>query len=132
MEAEDSASVDGRQWDRGQAIKRRRLAAGIKSLREFGRETGVSRGTVIRAEDGFASDGTYERLESWLDRFEEETGDDVPTTPEPEQMEVTIEGDLGPRVTRITTKYPVDNPELLERIVAAVIRGSEASDHPEG
>lgn len=66
---------------RGHAIKARRLAHGIKSVHELARKSGVSREAVTAAERGDASKETYERLEAWLDRFDEETGSDVPADP---------------------------------------------------
>lgn len=64
---------------RGHAIKRRRLAFGITSQDEFAKATGVSRGAIQRAEAGDPTtrDSTYVRLESWLDKFAEETGSEA-------------------------------------------------------
>ena len=113
--AEDSPSVDS-QWERGQAIQRRRLAAGIKSLREFADATGVSRNAITAAEDGHGSKATYERLEAWLDRFDEETGADEPSF---EQIEFTVEGDFG---VKVTVKGPIKDRAALEDSVANIIR----------
>jgi hypothetical protein len=64
------------QWIRGQEIKRRRLAVGIKSLREFAEATGVSRNAITAAEDGHGSKSTNEPLEARHNWFDDETGND--------------------------------------------------------
>jgi transcriptional regulator with XRE-family HTH domain len=114
------------QWIRGQEIKRRRLAVGIKSLREFAEATGVSRNAITAAEDGHGSKATYERLEAWLDGFDVETGNDEPPL---EHIEFLIEG----KGVRVTVRGPVADREALKRDVADIvrtIRDDEASDPP--
>lgn len=107
----DSASVNG-QWARGQEIKRRRLAAGIKSLREFSDATGVSRNAITSAEDGHGSKATYERLEAWLAGFDEEVGDE----PDDSQL-VTVEvGDI-----RVTFPASTADPAGVAEQVAAIV-----------
>jgi len=53
------------------------MANGLRSVREFAERTGLSREAVTKAERGEASEGTYQRLEAWLDAFDEEVGDDT-------------------------------------------------------
>lgn len=65
---------------RGHTIKERRLALGFKSLREFAEKSGIDREALSKAERGQGSSGTYDRVEAWLSRFEEETGHDEPST----------------------------------------------------
>lgn len=112
----DSPPVDS-EWERGQAIKARRLAAGIKSLREFARATGVARNAITAAEDGHGSKATYERLEAWLDRFDEETGNDAPPL-ELEQLTFVVEG----RDVTVTVRGPIMDREALKADVADIIR----------
>jgi hypothetical protein len=116
----DSSDVNG-DWERGRAINRRRLTLGIKSLREFVEASGVSRKAITAAEDGHGSKATYERLEAWLDRMEEEMGMDVPSeppTPVIDQMEVVIEG----RDVTVTVKAPITDPDALEEMAARIMR----------
>lgn len=104
---------------RGQAIKNRRLALGIKSLREFHEKTGVSREAITAAEAGEASRSTYERLETWLDSFDEETGGAADT--EGQYVEFTLHGLYGAR--DVTVKGPVANMAELEQMVNRLLRG---------
>jgi transcriptional regulator with XRE-family HTH domain len=123
---EDSVDVNG-DWARGQEIKRRRLKAGIKSLREFAEATGVSRNAITAAEDGHGSAGTYDRLEAWLDRFDEETGSDMPAEPSLEQLTFTVEG----QEVTVTVRGPVADREQLKRDAAELflkIRESSPED----
>jgi transcriptional regulator with XRE-family HTH domain len=122
---EDSVSVN-KHWERGQAIKRRRLAAGITSLRDFNEATGVSRNAITAAEDGHGSKATYERLEAWLDRFDEETGTDAPDA-EGETVTFTIEGDFG---VKVTVKGPIRDRQELEASVSNIIRSIRESSPP--
>jgi transcriptional regulator with XRE-family HTH domain len=115
--AEDSSPVNG-EWERGQAIKRRRLAAGIKSLREFSKATGVARAAITAAEDGHGSKGTYERLEAWLDEFDDATGDDVHGLLGIEQMTLTVEG----QEITVTVRGPITDREGLKRDAADLWR----------
>lgn len=126
--AEDSPLVNG-EWARGQEIKRRRLAVGIKSLREFSEATGVSRNAITAAEDGHGSTATYERLEAWLGRFDEEIGNDEPA--DVEQMEVTVDSEG----VRVTVKAPVTDPEALRSSVVSLwrsIREQRRDESPPG
>lgn len=100
---------------RGEAIKRRRLAMGIKSVREFSEATGVDRGALSKAEAGQASEGTYERVESWLDRMEHETGHDEPSGP----LRFTLHDVFG--VGEIIVEGPSDRPDELVQAVAKLL-----------
>jgi len=102
---------------RGHSIKARRLALGIKSLREFAERTGVDRQAVTKAESGHGSESTYERLEAWLDRFEEETGNDVPGD---DYIEFRLSGVFG--VDSIVARAPVKNVAELEQSIARLVR----------
>lgn len=103
---------------RGVAIKRRRLALGIKSVNEFAKVTGIDRGAVTRAESGTASEGTLDRLEAWLDDIEQETGHDEPTA-EPEPLRITMRGVYG--IEEVVVEGPVDHPDELVASVARLI-----------
>lgn len=103
---------------RGHAIKRRRLALGIKSVRQVATKSGVSREAVTAAESGTASNETYDRLEAWLDTFEEETGHDV----EPDDQGVVtfrLSGSFG---VDVALSGPVENLAELEASVRRLIR----------
>jgi transcriptional regulator with XRE-family HTH domain len=63
---------------RGHGIKARRLALGIKSLREFAEASGISREALTAIEKGAGTAASMERAEAWLDRIEAETGHDEP------------------------------------------------------
>lgn len=108
---------------RGHAIKRRRLAHGISSVRKFAELTNVSRDAVTAAEAGDASDATYERLESWLDRFDEETGsDDIPGD---DMVEFRLSGNFG---VDVVVKGPVTNLAELENSVEKLLRRMQQPD----
>lgn len=102
---------------RGAAIKRRRLALGIKSVREFAAQSGVSREAITAVESGAssASEQTYARLEAWLDGFEEETGHDDSD----ELVEYRLSGDFG---VSIVVKGPIGNMAELEGSAARLLR----------
>jgi transcriptional regulator with XRE-family HTH domain len=123
-EGVESGSVmdDDRAVARGEAIRRRRFAQGFKSLREFSERTGVSREAVTNAERGEASEGTYHRLEAFLDQWEHTVGEDQP--PVVEQMTFIVEGDFG---VKVTVSGPVSDREALEASVANIIRSIRKS-----
>ena len=103
---------------RGEAIRRRRMSHGIRSVREFAEQTGLARETVTRAEHGEASEGTYQRLEAWLDAFEHEIGADEPAEgPSIEQITFTVEGDFG---VKVTVQGPIRDRAELEESVAKI------------
>lgn len=113
---------------RGNAIKSRRLALGIKSVREFAEVTGIDRQALGKAENGEGSDGTYERAESWLDRFEEKTGHDE-LVKDVDVIRFKVEGVYGAKA--LVVEGPVDNPELLEQMIDRImrnLRGNEGDD----
>lgn len=114
LDEADSPPVDAPELERGRAIKHRRLVAGIKSLREFAKATGVARNAITAAEDGHGSKGTYERLEAWLDAFDEETGgDDIPAPEVDRQIEVTVSGNFGVTTTVRGSARDIDALEAL-------------------
>jgi transcriptional regulator with XRE-family HTH domain len=118
-EVEESVRV--REIERGEALRKRRLAHGIRSVREFAEASGVSRNAVTAAEDGRGSEGTYQRLEAWLDAFDHETGSDVPPAngDDVRTVEFTVEGDFG---VRVTVKGPITDHEILRADVTEIIR----------
>lgn len=103
---------------RGHAIKRRRLALGIKSLRDFADKSGVDRAAITKAEDGNGSEGTYDRLEAWLTKFEEEVGADDST--DEGYIEFRLSGVFG--VDSIIVKGPIGDAAELEQTVARLVR----------
>lgn len=93
---------------RGHTIKERRLALGIKSVREFATASGIDREALSNAEKGQGSSGTYDRAESWLSRMEEETGHDEHT---PEPLRFTFHDVYG--IGELIVEGPVDHPDEL-------------------
>ena len=98
---------------RGHAIKTRRLALGIKSLREFAEASGISREAVTAAEKGLATGATYDRAEAWLSRMEEATGHDEPMA---EPIRLTFHDVFG--IGEIIAEGPADKPDELIAAVA--------------
>lgn len=96
------------------------MSHGLRSVREFAERTGLARETVTRAEHGEASEGTYQRLESWLDAFEHEVGaDEAEPAPRIEQLEFVVEGDFG---VKVTVRGPISDRPALEASVSNIIR----------
>lgn len=116
-EGGDSGTVTSET--RGQAIKRRRLEHGIRYVTELAEATGVNREAVTKAEkdDPTTSEGTYQRLEAWLDAFDQRTGHE--DAPHIEQIEFTVEGDFG---VKVTVKGPITDRAALEDSVTKIIR----------
>jgi len=95
---------------RGHTIKERRLALGIKSVREFSEASGIDREALSKAERGQGSSGTYDRAEAWLGRMEEETGHDEPST---QPLRFTFHDVYG--IGELIVEGPIDHPaELIE------------------
>ena len=110
---------------RGQAIRARRLRHGIKSVRQLAEQSGVSRVAVTAAEEGRASDETYDRLEAWLDRFEEETGANVkPAAAAPGPHMVTIRGTRGGDVD-VVVEGPIEDIDALAAVVERLLLATE-------
>lgn len=107
--------------ERGELIRRRRMALGIRSVSEFATLTGVSRSATGAAEHGEGAKGTYERLEAWLADRERAEGREVTTAPPMplEQIEFTVEGDFG---VKVTVKGPIADRAALEDSVTKIIR----------
>lgn len=103
--------------ERGEAIRRRRLAQGFRSLRQFAAKSGVSREAITAAENGLARQDTYLRLEAFLDAWEHEVGEDVPPGGAG-QFQLTVEGEG----LTVTAAGPSDDPDGLAAAVAALFR----------
>ena len=114
-EKSDSGSTE--KVARWEGIKARALRHGITSVHQIANRADVSRGAVTAAEAGRASKGTYDRLEAWLDAFEEEIGAD---DPEPELVTFRITGATG---VDITVSGPVANIDELRKSVEELLRG---------
>lgn len=118
--------VDVNDETRGHALKQRRLRLGIKSQRELAEKTGLSRSAIKKAEEDLgASDATYERLEAWFDKFEEDTGHADYEEPDAAgsldgQLTVTMKGVYG--IESITVNAPVENPDELIDFVSKLMR----------
>jgi transcriptional regulator with XRE-family HTH domain len=115
-EAADLPLVDNAE--RGEAIRRRRMALGIRSVSELAARTGVSRSAASAAEHGGGARGTYERLEAWLSE-QERNGLSAPPSDGVEQIEFTVEGDFG---VKVTVKGPISDRAALEDSVAKIVR----------
>jgi transcriptional regulator with XRE-family HTH domain len=108
---------------RGQALKRRRLHHGIKSIRELAEKTAIDREAIGRAEKDEGSDSTYERLEAWFERFEEEVDDRADEAGDDgDQFEVHLSGLYG--VREIVVKAPVSDMAKVEAMVERLLRGA--------
>lgn len=106
---------------RGHELKARRLALGIKSVREFADASGIDREALGKAERGQGSTGTYDRAEAWLERMEEETGHDEPAS---EPLRFTFHDVYG--IGELIVEGPVDRPDELVASITkllAEIRG---------
>lgn len=101
---------------RGHSIKARRLALGIKSLREFAEASGISREALTAAEKGQGSSATYERAEAWLDRMDEETGMDEPSAV---PLRFTFHDIYG--VGELIVEGPIDRPDELVAAAAKLL-----------
>lgn len=113
--------------ERGDRIKKRRMYHGFASVREFASEVGISRAAVTRAEKGEASVGTYLRLEKFLDDFEHEVGEDLPTPavavtePSGDQPFIRISVDI-PGVRALVLESLPENKQELADTVARIIQ----------
>lgn len=105
---------------RGHSIKARRLALGIKSLREFADASGISREALTAAERGQGSAGTYERAEAWLTGFEEENGHDEPSIDPIRFTFHDIHSDTY-SIGELIVEGPVDHPDELVAAVAKLL-----------
>lgn len=111
---------------RGHAIKRRRELLGIFSGYEFERASErvgilVRRALLGKAESGAASDASYVKIETVLDRLEEEMGQENGTSkPQPDDVvEFRLSGNFG---VDVVVKGPVSDMPELEGAVARLIR----------
>lgn len=131
--------VDKQQ--RGQAITRRRVALGIRSVNEFQKLTGVSRNAITGAEEGRGSENTYVRLETWLDQREEESGyepgevlrvaetREAGQVGEPEVIEFEVEGPSSR--WRVHAKASKGNADEAIDALAKLIHQLREDDEPE-
>ncbi|MGZ4448830.1 MAG: hypothetical protein ACXVW4_03460, partial [Nocardioides sp.] len=103
-----SADEDGGAG-RGETLRRRRLALGIKSVRELQQRSGVSREAITSAEAGTASAATYERLDAWFAR--QESGEDAGAG----QVEFEVHSEEG---LRVVVRGHITEVEELARSVA--------------
>lgn len=101
---------------RGHDIKTRRLALGIKSLREFAAASGISLEALTAAESGSGSEATLDRAEAWLDRIETETGHDEPSK---EPIRITFHDVYG--IGEIIVEGPADRPHELSEAIAKLL-----------
>jgi hypothetical protein len=99
---------------RGEALRRRRLACGIKSVRELQQRSGISREAITSAEAGNASAATYERLDAWFTR-QEAAGAHASSS----LVEFEVHSDAG---VRVVVRGPISDAEELERSVARIIQ----------
>jgi transcriptional regulator with XRE-family HTH domain len=80
--------------ERGAAIKKRRLALRIPSLNQFEKASGITRGTLAKAEDGTASEQKLDEIEAWLDAYEIEN-DPMAGHSHPDAVRVSMHGVYG-------------------------------------
>lgn len=118
--------------NRGRRLRDRRIRMGI-SVRQLADEAGMDRGILAKVEAGDASvrDTTFGKVETALARLEHEMGMDVPEEPGSiEQMEFTVEGDFG---VKVTVKGPISDRQALESSVTNIIRSIRESppDRPQ-
>lgn len=104
---------------RGEGIKARRLALGIKSVREFADAAGIDREALGNAEKGVGSPGTLDRAEAWLRRQEVENGYDEPSEVAP-PIRLTFHDVYG--VGEIIAEGPASHPDELAEAVAKIFR----------
>ena len=104
--------------ERGAEIKRRRLALGIDSIHKFAEATERDRQTLTRVEEGTSTKQTYEWVEHWLDRIEEETGSDAPAASSP--LRVTFHDLYGIGEVIIEAGNPDEAAEAVARLLAEV------------
>lgn len=129
--------IDPEKLARGQAIAKRRMAAGFTSVRAFEdaiRQKGIKgldRGTIGKAERGEASPGTYDRLEAFLADWDYETGSEregmgdekaEPTPDGPDTIELTVS--IGALDWTATVKGPRDMPEVLTQQLAELMKAA--------
>jgi transcriptional regulator with XRE-family HTH domain len=107
--------------DRGREITRRRLALGLNNVSQFAEATGRDRQTITRVEQGVASDQTYDWIEAWLTRIEEETGLDEPTPVAASPIRVTFHDVTTSSIGEIIVEGPSDQPDELIATIARLL-----------
>lgn len=124
---------------RGERIKARRLALGMRGVdtfaREMRKEIELGRGLmsppdrkqITAAEKGEArSLEMYERIEAWLNYFDERMGSDMESEPdENDLIEFNVSGDFG---VNVIVKGPIRDADVLRRQVAALVREIRGKD----
>lgn len=119
--AQQSSLVSNQE--RGEAIKRRRLALDIGSHSKFEAvsEGKFPRSTVKRAEDGNASPNTYDAIELWLDRAEARQGGPTAVESElpAEPIRIEMHGVYG--IDQIIVTGPVDRPDEVAETIGKVM-----------
>ena len=123
--------------DRGEAIKRRRIALGYKSHESFLKvarrfDATLSRDTLRAVENGEAKvqETTWLRVESVLDRLDEEMSGPNDPTAEPKEglVEFRLSGNFG---VDVVVRGPVSDLAELEAAVGRLL--SQMGDtHPNG
>ena len=134
-------SIDGAELfamsddERGAALQKRRLMAGIKSQRAMEAATkrfekDISREAISAAEAGIASEATYQRLDAFLDFYEEHTSSERLE----QQAELDQDADLvtfelsGNFGVTATVKGPVSDLAELEGAVVRLLREMRSGD----
>lgn len=131
----DFSIVEVEKLRRGKAIKRRREAHGIRSLRQWAEVAGINRATLAKVEDGTGSDEMLSRAEAFLDRLDAERSMDTrepeaPVALDPELSQDLIEFDItGPRTEwHVVVRGPAEIADELRRQAAELLRDIDPSD----
>lgn len=134
---DDMGPVDPEKLARGQAIRQRWHALGIRSIRELedaakrrGRKL-PDRGVMGNAEKGIASTspGTYDRIEAFLAELEHEMSSEreemveaAEVSESPDVIELTVS--IGALDWSATVKGPRDMPEVLTQQLAELMKAA--------
>lgn len=112
--------------ERGRQIEQKIAGLGI-GQREFQRETGVDRGTLVNAISGNPSvrESTLKKIEAALEKWDEEMSSERDDMPAPELVEIqyVVEGERA-----IIVRGPVSDLPELEESVARLIRRLDSRD----
>lgn len=119
--------------DRGAEIRRRYEKLGI-SYREWDKQTGIARQTLLRAFENAPGtrESTYLAIESELTRLEDAIAGrgqlDVQPISDPDRglVTFTVEGIYGAK--SVVIKGPVENVDLLREQIDKLLRGAGVED----